>query len=160
MMIDILLMILSSICLLVGFLGCVLPALPGPPIAYIGLLLLHFTDRVQFTPTQLWIWLGIVIVVQLLDNFIPMLGTKYSKGSKSGTWGAFFGSIIGLFFLPWGLILGPFFGAVAGELLADRGMNQALKSGVGSVLGFLFGTVIKLALCSYFIVQFFVAVWM
>ena len=157
---DIILIILSGICLLLGFLGCVLPALPGPPIAYLGLLFLHFTDKVQFTSTQLWIWLGIVIFIQALDNFIPMLGTKYSKGSKSGTWGAFIGSILGLFFLPWGLILGPFFGAVAGELIADHTMDQAMKSGIGSVIGFLLGTILKLALCTYFIVQFFIAVWM
>lgn len=157
---DILLIILSAICLLAGLLGCVLPALPGPPVAYLGLLLLHFTDKVQFTSVQLWIWLGIVVFVQALDYFIPMLGTKYSQGSKSGTWGAFAGSIIGLFFLPWGLILGPFFGAIAGELLANGSMDQALKSGFGSVVGFLLGTIIKLALCTYFIVQFFMAVWM
>ena len=157
---DIILIILSGICLLLGFLGCVLPALPGPPIAYLGLLFLHFTDKVQFTSTQLWIWLGIVIFIQALDNFIPMLGTKYSKGSKSGTCGAFIGSILGLFFLPWGLILGPFFGAVAGELIADHTMDQAMKSGIGSVIGFLLGTILKLALCTYFIVQFFIAVWM
>ena len=160
MIMDILLIILSGICLLAGFLGCVLPALPGPPIAYVGLLLLHFTDKVQFTSTQLWTWLAIVIVVQALDTFVPMLGTKYIKGSKSGTWGAFVGSIIGLFFLPYGLILGPFFGALVGELAADRSMNQALKSGIGSVLGFLFGTLIKLILCSYFIWQFFKVIWM
>ena len=159
MIMDILLMILSGLCLLIGFLGCVLPALPGPPIAYLGILFLHFTDKVQFSSTQLWIWLGIVVVVQALDYFIPMLGTKYSKGSKSGTWGAFVGSILGLLFLPWGLILGPFFGAAVGELIADRSLNQAFKSGVGSVLGFLFGTILKLALCTYFIMQFFMAVW-
>lgn len=55
---------------------------PGPPIAYLGLVFLHFTDKVHYTPTQLIIWLLIVAVVQVLDYFTPMLGSKYSGGSK------------------------------------------------------------------------------
>ena len=156
---DMIVIILSSLCLLAGLLGCVLPALPGPPISYIGLLLLHFTDKVQFSTTQLLVWLVIVGIIQLLDYFIPMLGTKYSDGSKWGSWGAFIGSILGVFFLPWGLLAGPFLGAVMGELLGDRSLQQALKSGIGSLLGFLFGTILKLVLCTYFIVQFFTALW-
>ncbi len=151
---DILLIIISGLLLLLGLCGCVLPALPGPPIAYAGLFLLHLTDKVQFTTTQLLVWLAIVIVVQLLDNFVPMLGTKYTQGSKWGTWGAFIGSIVGLFFLPWGLLAGPFLGAFIGELLGKRTLQQAFKSGAGSLLGFLFGTILKLVLCTYFIVQF------
>ena len=151
---DILLIILSAICLLLGLCGCILPALPGPPVAYIGLLLLHFTDKAQFSTTQLLVWLAVVIAIQILDNFIPMLGTKYTQGSKWGSWGAFIGSIVGLFFLPWGLLAGPFLGAFLGELLGNRTLGQALKSGAGSLLGFLFGTVVKLILCSYFIIEF------
>ena len=154
---DIVLIILGGICLLLGLCGCVLPALPGPPISYVGLILLHLTGKVQFSTTELLVWLVIVIVMQVLDNFIPMLGTKYSNGSKWGSWGAFIGSILGLFFLPWGLLAGPFLGAVAGELLGNRSMEQALKSGIGSLIGFLFGTILKLMLCTYFIVQFVVA---
>ena len=151
---DILLIILSAICLLLGLCGCILPALPGPPVAYIGLLLLHFTDKAQFSTTQLLVWLAVVIAIQILDNFIPMLGTKYTQGSKWGSWGAFIGSIVGLYFLPWGLLAGPFLGAFLGELLGNRTLGQALKSGAGSLLGFLFGTVVKLILCSYFIIEF------
>lgn len=151
---DIILIILSGVCLLLGLCGCILPALPGPPISYLGMILLHSTDKVQFTTTQLIVWLLVVIVIQLLDNFIPMLGTKYSRGSKWGTWGAFIGSIVGLFFLPWGLLAGPFLGAVIGELLGNHSLQQAFKSGFGSLIGFLFGTFLKLVVCTYFIVQF------
>ena len=154
---DIVLILVGGICLLLGLCGCVLPALPGPPISYVGLILLHLTEKVQFSTTELLVWLFIVIVMQVLDNFIPMLGTKYSNGSKWGSWGAFIGSILGLFFLPWGLLAGPFLGAVVGELLSNRSMEQALKSGVGSLIGFLFGTILKLVLCTYFIVQFIAA---
>lgn len=151
---DIFLIILSAVCLLLGLSGCVLPALPGPPISYLGLIILHLTDKVQFSVSQLVIWFLLVVVIQVLDNFIPMLGTKYTNGSKWGSWGAFIGSILGLFFLPWGLLIGPFLGAFFGELLGNRTFSQALKSGAGSLLGFLFGTIIKLILCSYFIIEF------
>ena len=151
---DVLLIVLSLICLIVGLSGCVLPMLPGPPLSYVGLLLLHATDRVQFSGTQLWVWLIIVVVVQLLDYFTPILGSKYSGGSKWGNWGCVVGTVIGLFFLPWGIIVGPFLGAVIGELLGDRELQQALKSGIGSLIGFLFGTLVKLLVCGYFCYQF------
>ena len=156
---DIVLIILGLFCLLVGLGGCILPALPGPPLSYVGLLLLHFTGDVEFSAAKLLVWLGLVVVAQVADYFIPMLGSKYSGGSKWGSWGAFWGGIVGIFFLPWGLVLGPFLGAVAGELLGDKDLNRALKSGIGSLLGFLFGTVLKVSLCIYFFVEFFIAIW-
>ena len=76
-----------------------------------------------------------------------------------GKLGSILGRNLGVFFLPWGLVLGPFFGAVAGELLGDKDLGRALKSGVGSLLGFLFGTVLKVSLCIYFLVEFFLAIW-
>ena len=151
---DIILIISGILCMIAGLAGCFLPILPGPPIAYAGLLLLHFTDKVQYTTTELLIWLLIVVIVQILDYFIPMLGSKYSGGSRWGTRGCFAGTIIGLFFMPWGIILGPFLGAFIGELLGGRETIQALKSGLGSLLGFLLGTVLKCVIVGYFIWQF------
>ena len=81
---DILLIIIGIICLVTGMLGCVLPLLPGPPLAYVGMLLFHFTDRLQFTPVQLVVWAVLVILVQVLDYVIPMLGTKYAGGTSWG----------------------------------------------------------------------------
>ena len=149
---DIFLIIISAILMLLGLLGCILPALPGPPVSYIGFLLLHFTDKVHFSTTHILVLLLLVVIAQIIDYFIPILGSKYSGGTKWGSWGAFIGSIAGLFFLPWGLILGPFLGAVAGELMGDADMKSALRSGTGTLLGFLLGTILKLALCMYFIV--------
>ncbi len=154
---DILLIILGIIALLVGLAGCILPMLPGPPVSYVGLLLLHLTSNVDFTWTELIVWLVIVIVVQLLDYVVPMLGTKKLGGSKWGNIGCGIGTIVGLFFLPWGIIVGPFVGAVLGELLGGCNKAQALKSGLGSLLGFLFGTVIKMVVCVYFCVEFVIA---
>lgn len=154
---DIILIILGILCLIAGLVGCFLPILPGPPVAYTGLLLLHFTDKVQFTTTELLIWLLIVVIAQILDYFIPMLGSKYSGGSRWGTRGCLAGTLIGLFFMPWGIILGPFLGAFIGELLGGQETGQALKSGLGSLLGFLFGTVLKCVIVGYFIWQFVAA---
>lgn len=151
---DILLIILGALCLITGLAGCFLPAIPGPPVAYAGLLLLHFTAQAQFSTTQLLLWLLAVVIVQVLDYFVPMLGSKYSGGTRWGTRGCLAGTVIGLFFMPWGIVLGPFLGAFAGELLGGREAAQALKSGLGSLLGFLFGTVLKCMLCGYFIWEF------
>ena len=81
---DIILIVLSIICLLTGFLGCVLPALPGPPVSYVGLLLLHFTDRVQFSTSQLLVWLGLVVLSLLLDYLIPMWGANTAVAPNGG----------------------------------------------------------------------------
>ena len=153
-MADILLIILGSLCLLIGLAGCILPALPGPPLAYAGMLLLHFTERTQFTTVELIVWLVLVIIVQILDYFVPLLGAKYSGGSRWGERGCLAGTLVGLFFMPWGIILGPFLGAVIGELLGGRETKDALRSGLGSLLGFLLGTFVKCALCGYFIWKF------
>lgn len=137
---------LGIILLTIGFIGCIIPALPGPPISYGGLLLLHFTSRYQFESNFLLMWAFIVIAVTIADNFIPVYGTKKLGGSKRGVWGSTIGLILGLFFFPpIGLIIGPFIGAVVGELSAGKDNATALKSGLGSLLGFLTGTVLKLA---------------
>lgn len=154
---DIFLIILGILCLVVAVLGSVLPALPGPPVAYAGMILFHLADRIQFTPAQLITWAVLVILVQVLDYIIPMLGSKYAGGTKWGSWGCVVGTVAGLFFPPWGIVLGPFLGAVIGELLGDKDLMYALKSGFGSLLGFLFGTVVKLMLCGYFVWQFIAA---
>lgn len=154
---DILLIILGILCLIIGLAGCFLPVVPGPPVAYAGLVLLHFTDKVQNSTAQLLAWFLVVIILQVLDYFVPMLGSKYSGGSRWGTRGCLVGTIAGLFFMPWGIILGPFLGAFIGELLGGRQTGQALKSGLGSLLGFLLGTVLKCIACGYFIYVFFSA---
>lgn len=151
--------ILAAVFLFVGLLGCILPMLPGPPLAYAGMLLLHLTDRVQFTTGQLLVWLLVVVATVVLDYVTPLLGSKYSGGSKWGERGCIIGTVVGLFFAPWGIIIGPFVGAVVGELLGDKELSQALKSGFGSFLGFLFGTVLKMGVCGYFIWQFFKALF-
>ena len=85
-MLDVILIIIGALCMIAGLAGCILPFLPGPPIAYLGLFILHCTDKVGYSTTQLIVWLLIVVVLQVLDYFTPMLGSKYSGGSKWGNW--------------------------------------------------------------------------
>jgi len=142
---DILLIVLGALFIISGVLGCVLPIIPGPPLSYIGLLLLHFTERYQFSSKFLIIWAIITVVVYVLDYLIPAWGTKKFGGSKRGIFGSIIGLVIGMFFFPpFGIIIGPFIGAVVGELTIGKDSGAALKSGFGSFLGFLAGTLLKL----------------
>ena len=148
---DILLYFLSAICLLLGLIGCSLPILPGPPIAYLGLWALQATELVAFSAYELVWWGCLVLVVQALDYLTPLLGTKYSGGSRAGNWGCILGTIAGIFlFAPWGIILGPFIGALVGELIGGKPLQEALRAGMGAFIGFLLSVVLKVALCGYF----------
>ena len=121
-------------------------------MAYAALILLHLTDQVSLSTTELVVCLLLVILVQVLDYFIPMLGTKYTGGG--GKWanrGSLIGTIAGMFFLPWGIVIGPFVGAFMGATKDGMDNTQALKAGFGSLLGFALGTVAKFVLCGYFI---------
>jgi len=144
---EVLLYILGGIFLLVGLLGAVLPVLPGPPISYVGLLIFHFTDKFEYSTNFLILWGLITALVTLLDYVIPLWGTKKFGGTKMGIRGATAGLIVGIFFFPpIGIILGPFFGAMIGELIQNSDdFNKAVKSAFGSLVGFLAGTGLKLA---------------
>ncbi len=150
---EILLVILSIILLVGGIAGCILPILPGVPLAYAGVLLMHWTDKVHFSTTQLVVWLVIVIVLQILDYISPILGSKYGGGTSHGNRGCMAGTILGLFFMPWGIILGPFLGAVVGEMLGGSDLPHAVRAGVGSLIGFMLGTLLKIFVCFYWLVQ-------
>jgi len=156
---DWFLITLSALFLLLGVVGCILPVLPGPPLSYVGLLLLHFTQAYSFTNKFLIIWGIVVVLVTALDYAIPALGTKKFGGSKWGVIGSVVGLIIGLFLGPIGIIVGPFVGAVAGELLSGKTRDKTLKAGIGSFIGFLVSTGLKLMtsiiMAFYFVKQFF-----
>ena len=167
---DILLIVLGAICLLLGLIGCVAPVLPGVPLSYLGLLLLHWTDRVQFSWQFLVVWGVVVVVIQILDYFIPAWGTKKFGGTKYGVWGSTIGLFVGLFMGPLGIVVGPFIGAVLGELIyfnrhpqttlseteqnKNSNFNRALRAGFGSFIGLLTGTLIKVICCGVMIDYF------
>ena len=156
-MLDILLIIVGILFLLVGLAGCVIPAIPGPPISYIAILILHFTEKYQFSSEFLLLWAAVAIVVTILDNVIPIWGTKKYGGSKKAVWGSMIGLVIGMFvFPPFGIIIGPFLGAVAGELIDGKETSAAIKAGFGAFVGFLGGTILKLiasGMMTYYFIQ-------
>ncbi len=154
---ELFLIVISFILIIVGLLGCILPVLPGPPLAYVGLLLVHITDKVDFSPAQLVCWLLLVIVLQVLDYLTPLLGSKYTGGSEYGNRGSIAGTVLGLFFMPWGIVVGPFLGAVLGELLGGKDFPKAMKSGLGTFFGVVLGVLLKMALCLYFLYKLIVA---
>ncbi len=142
------LIILGGLLIILGIIGCFLPVLPGPPLSFTGLLLLHATQKVQFATTTLVILGVVVLAVSLLDYFVPIWGTKKFGGSKLGIVGSVAGLLVGVFFFPpLGIIIGPFLGAIAGELINGDDLQKAVKSGLGSFLGYVFGTSIKLGVC-------------
>lgn len=140
---ETILIVVGAACIIAGFLGSFLPVLPGPPISYAGLLVLQLTADPPFTLTFLVVWALIVGAIMVLDNVIPAYGTKKFGGSPFGIWGSIIGLLIGLFFPPAGLVLGPLAGAFLGELVAGKRSDQAFRSAVGSFVGFLAGTVLK-----------------
>lgn len=148
---EVLLIVIAFVLLIVGIIGCIVPMLPGIPLSYAGLLMLHFTTSAQFSNGQLITWLVVVVILQILDYITPLLGSKYSGGSEYGNRGCIAGTIVGLFFMPWGIIMGPFLGAVIGEMLGGRDLPHALRAGIGSLIGFLLGTLAKIVAAFYFL---------
>ncbi len=151
---DIFLIILAAIAILAAITGCFLPIIPGPPLGYIGILLLHATDMIHL-PNNVLLWLLLAtIIVQISDYFLPIWFTKKFGGSKLGMIGSVIGLIVGLFFPPVGIIIGPIIGAIGGEYIHSRDFNQSIKSGLGSFVGFITTTGAKLILCFVFLYYF------
>ncbi|MBL0740111.1 DUF456 domain-containing protein [Chryseolinea lacunae] len=144
---DIALIVIGVVLMLVGLAGCVLPFLPGPPLAFLGLLIQQLNTNPPFSAKFLWIMGGITVAITVLDYFVPIYGAKKFGGGKWGMWGCTIGLLVGLWFGPIGIIAGPFVGAFIGELLANNNSKQAFKSALGSFVGFLFGTLLKLVVC-------------
>lgn len=144
--------------LAVGVVGCFIPVIPGPPLAYASLLVVHFFGgRSVPTFATLLIVGAVTVAVTVLDYIVPAIGAKKFNCSKYGTFGCFVGTIVGLFFLPLGIILGPFIGALSGELMHGRPLAAALYGAVGALLGYLAGLLLKIVCCGYIAVVFWKA---
>ncbi len=141
---ETILIIIGGILVIIGIIGCVVPALPGPPLAYGGLFLLQFAEPTPFSTFSMGIWALVVLAVTLLDYYVPIWGTQKFGGSKYGTYGSIVGLILGMALGPLGVIFGPFAGAVIGELIGGMSGRKALRAGFGAFVGFLAGTIMKL----------------
>jgi len=153
------LVLLAIVVALVGILGAILPALPGPPISWAGLLMVYFAFPGEVSLAVLLWMLALTIVVTVLDYVAPIILTKVGGGSKAATWGSTLGLIAGLFFMPWGLLLGPLVGAFIGEMINGAQVGQSMKVAAMSFVSFLLTTGLKLAACLWMAYYTFHPMW-
>jgi hypothetical protein len=144
---DIVMTVLGALAVGAGFVGCILPVLPGPPVSFLGLLLISLAGGWDTYAGWLLIVLAIVsILVTVLDYVLPAVTSKRAGAGKPGVWGSVVGLIVGMiFFPPFGLIIGAFVGAVAGEAIFNRGKSNPWRAGLGVFAGTMLGTLLKLA---------------
>ncbi|MBT8237093.1 MAG: DUF456 domain-containing protein, partial [Croceitalea sp.] len=143
---DIALLFIGFILMLIGILGSFLPVLPGPPISWVGLLLLYLTQAIPDDWWVLGITLGIALTGTVMDYIIPAMGTKKFGGTRAGMIGTVVGLLVAIFFPilgPFGIIIWPFVGALVGELINKADQTSALKAAFGSFIGFMTGTFLK-----------------
>jgi hypothetical protein len=146
---EIVLAIIAFTLLAVGILGAIIPALPGPPLSYAGLLLLQWSGYASFTFVFLLVWALITVAVTIMDYLLPSFMAKQFGGSRAAAVGSFVGLVAGiLFFPPMGMILGSFLGAFIGELLSNRANGaKAFVVALGAFFAFIVGTGAKLIVC-------------
>ncbi|MCP4458863.1 MAG: DUF456 domain-containing protein [Cytophagales bacterium] len=139
------LLILAVLLLAGGIIFSVLPPIPGPLLAYLGMISTHYAT-VETSFSTFWlIFFGVVTALILVIDFIlPVAATKKFGGTKAGIWGGIIGTVLGVILpIPFGIILGPLLGAIIGDLIGGNHIRAAMKSGFGSFLGFLLATSIK-----------------
>ena len=143
---EIVLLIIAFILLILGLLGAVVPVLPGPPLSFFGLLVLQWSGYADFSPNFLWLWGGIAAAVTIMDYILPSFLARKFGGSRKAAIGSFLGLLAGMFFFPpLGIIIGPFLGALAGELIHNHTDSiKALKVALGAFLAFIVGTGAKM----------------
>lgn len=142
---------------IIGMLGAVYPVLPGVLAIYAAFFLYGW--MISFEPFGLWFWLIqtlIVAAVMIGDYAVSAFGVKKFGGSKASVVGSTIGLFIGPFVIPaFGLILGPFLGAVIGELTQGADWRQSVKAGLGALVGFFSSVVVKVILQLIMIILFF-----
>lgn len=145
--IQILLWLLAALLIAVGFAGLILPALPGIPLVYAGLVLLAWAEDFAYVG---WLTLALLGLLALLSYAVDFLaaafGAKRYGASPRAVTGAALGAVAGLFFGLPGIVLGPFVGALIGEFSRRASAKAAAQAGVGATLGLLFGALLKVAL--------------
>lgn len=143
---ETILIVLGFILIFGGLLGCVLPAIPGPPLSFVALIFMSIAKDWQAYSANFLIWMGIfATIVTVIDYVTPIWGAKRYGASRSGIWGSVAGLLIGtIFFPPFGMFLGAFIGALIGEYLMGRRTNDALRASWGVFWGTMVGLGLKL----------------
>ena len=151
---------LGVLLIAIGFIGCVVPVLPGPSLAYCSLLLVRFGCAADVPSTWCLVLTGaLTVAVTVLDYVVPALGARAFRCSRQGIAGCMLGTVVGLFFLPLGVMVGPFLGALVGELIGGKRLGSGLLGATGAFLGFVFGALLKLVCCGTIAYCFCQTVW-
>ena len=157
---DLILLIIGLLLCLIGIVGSFLPIIPGPVTSWLGILLLNLTSVVEFNLNFVLITLTVAISVGILDYLIPVLGVKKLGGTRSGQIGTILGLIIALIILgPIGIIIGPFGGALLGEMSTKKSFQDSVKPAFGAFVGVVAGSVIKFLISLSFLFFYFDIFW-
>ncbi|MCL6634767.1 MAG: DUF456 family protein [Peptococcaceae bacterium] len=153
-------MVIAAVLFTVGVIGTVLPALPGAPLIWLGMLVYGFFVKFNNLPWTFFLGQGLAVaLIFLVDYLAGVWGVRRYGGSKAAVWGSVLGGLLGVLLMgPFGLIFGPFGGAVAGELYQKSPLEKAFRAGMGTIIGYLGGTVLKLAIEAVMIIWFFLTV--
>jgi uncharacterized protein len=158
---HILLDALAAAVIVVGLLGAIVPVLPGIPLIFAGIWLIAGVDGYHHLGLGWLLGIAAVGAVGLVvDLLAGALGAKRMGASSRAVWGALIGTLIGLFFGIPGLLIGPFFGAVLGELSAGHSVLRSAHAGVSAWVGLMFGTIIKLVSSLMMVALFGVGWWL
>ena len=149
--------VITALIMFTGFAGTLLPFLPGIPIIYGGYLFYGLVTGWQDYGLRAMVAWGVVVgVVTLLDFYAGSIGAKRYGASKLAVWGSIIGAVVGVIFGNLlGIIVGPFAGAIAGELVAGKSIKEAFRSGWGTIVGFVGGNLLKVAVAIAMIGTFF-----
>lgn len=156
------LIVIGSILVILGFIGSIVPAIPGPLFSFIALALLYFAKGSGTISLGMLLFFGFsMLILTILNYLVPILGAKYSGASKNGQWGAVIGALLGIvFFPPLGIFLGAMTGAVIGEMRSGKKMNEAMKAGIGVLAGSLMMIVLQSIYSLIVAIYFFIKVFL
>ena len=155
---ETILVIAALILCLAGIMGCIVPALPGPPLNFIGMLLMQWAFA-PFRLRTLLIWTVVTIIVISLDYLIPIWTARKFGATRQGINGALIGMILGMFFTPVGMIGGLIIGSIAGDLLARRTLGQATRAAAGSIFGTFLTIGVKLICAGWMTLMVIYQAW-
>ena len=157
---DLLILVIGVVLMLIGLVGCFVPVIPGPPICYVSLLVIHFFSDYTLADDFLINWAIIMTAITVLDIWLQIYGVKRFGGKKMAIRGTTIGLVLGLFIPPFGFVVGPFIGAFVGAYLesTDKDFVQVTKIAFGSFIGLLSGVVLKVVVCGVMIFQFFTSI--
>ena len=148
-MIESVIIIISILFLIFGLIGSLIPVIPGPIFSYLGIIFAYVFSLLDISQSEFIIISLATILVFILDYFFQYFGVKKLGGGRMSVMGLVLGTILGLFFAPFGLLLGPFLGAFLGAILENKNKSQSVKVAIGSLIGFISGTLVKFTFSTF-----------